>query len=36
VIDDGQIIERGTHQQLLDRHGFYEHLYLSQFKGQAV
>ena len=33
VIQDGRIIERGTHQELVDRHGFYEHLYLSQFKG---
>jgi ATP-binding cassette subfamily B protein len=36
VIDDGRIVERGTHQELLDRHGFYEHLYLSQWKGQAL
>ena len=36
VINDGQIIERGTHQQLVDQHGFYEHLYLSQFKGQGL
>jgi ATP-binding cassette subfamily B protein len=36
VINDGQVVEEGTHQQLLDRHGFYHHLYLSQFKGQAI
>jgi ATP-binding cassette subfamily B multidrug efflux pump len=36
VIDDGRIIEQGTHQELLDRRGFYQHLYLSQFKGQAI
>jgi ATP-binding cassette subfamily B multidrug efflux pump len=36
VIDDGQIVEQGTHQQLLDRRGFYHHLYISQFKGQAI
>jgi ATP-binding cassette subfamily B multidrug efflux pump len=36
VINDGRIIERGTHQELLDRHGFYHHLYLSQFKGQTT
>jgi ATP-binding cassette subfamily B multidrug efflux pump len=36
VIDDGQIVEKGTHQELLDRRGFYYHLYMSQFKGQAI
>jgi ABC-type multidrug transport system fused ATPase/permease subunit len=33
VIDHGEIIERGTHQDLLDREGFYHNLYLAQFKG---
>lgn len=32
VINDGQIIERGTHQELLDMGGFYHRLYMSQFK----
>jgi len=36
VINNGEIIEQGTHQQLLDQHGFYNHLYLSQFKGQEI
>jgi len=36
VIDDGRIIERGTHEQLLAQRGFYYNLYMSQFKGQAV
>lgn len=36
VIRDGQIIERGTHQELLKKGGFYHHLYLSQFKGEAI
>ncbi|MFN8595886.1 MAG: ABC transporter ATP-binding protein [Anaerolineae bacterium] len=36
VIDHGEIVERGTHQTLLDKRGFYHHLYLSQFKGQAI
>jgi ATP-binding cassette subfamily B protein len=36
VIDDGEIIERGTHEELLDRRGFYHNLYMSQFKGQAA
>ncbi len=34
VLDDGQIIERGRHAQLMDRHGFYYNLYMSQFKKQ--
>jgi ATP-binding cassette subfamily B multidrug efflux pump len=36
VIDDGEIVEKGTHQELLERRGFYHHLYMSQFKGQAI
>jgi ATP-binding cassette subfamily B protein len=36
VIKDGEIIEQGNHQQLLDQRGFYHQLYLSQFKGQAI
>ena len=36
VIDDGRIIERGTHRELLSKRGFYYHLYVSQFKGQAI
>jgi ATP-binding cassette subfamily B multidrug efflux pump len=33
VINDGEIIERGTHEELLAKRGFYHHLYVSQFKG---
>lgn len=36
VIDAGRIVESGTHQELLDRHGFYHQLYTSQFKGQEL
>jgi ATP-binding cassette subfamily B multidrug efflux pump len=36
VINNGEIIEKGTHQELLDKHGFYHHLYMSQFKGQEI
>ncbi|MEW5718782.1 MAG: ABC transporter ATP-binding protein [Chloroflexota bacterium] len=36
VINDGEIVEQGTHQQLLDAHGFYHRLYVSQFKGQQI
>ncbi|WP_409347273.1 ABC transporter ATP-binding protein [Paenibacillus sp. MBLB4367] len=32
VISGGEIIERGTHEQLLERQGFYYELYTSQFK----
>jgi ATP-binding cassette subfamily B multidrug efflux pump len=36
VIDNGEIVEQGTHQELLDKRGFFYHLYLSQFKGNAI
>lgn len=32
VMRDGHIIEQGTHDQLLDQHGFYAQLYESQFQ----
>ena len=32
VLKDGDIIEQGTHQQLLDKGGFYADLYNSQFE----
>ncbi|MCZ7545934.1 MAG: ABC transporter ATP-binding protein/permease [Anaerolineae bacterium] len=32
VLRDGQIVERGTHRELLAQKGFYHHLYMSQFK----
>jgi len=31
VIKDGGIIERGTHDQLIEQQGFYRHMYMSQF-----
>jgi len=34
VINEGEIIERGTHRELLAKRGFYHNLYMSQFKGQ--
>jgi ATP-binding cassette subfamily B protein len=34
VIDDGRIIERGKHDELMARRGFYYNLYMSQFKKQ--
>jgi ATP-binding cassette subfamily B protein len=36
VVNHGEIVERGTHQELLDRRGFYHHLYVSQFKGRRL
>jgi ATP-binding cassette subfamily B multidrug efflux pump len=36
VINDGEIVERGTHGQLLAQGGFYHNLYMSQFKGQVA
>jgi ATP-binding cassette subfamily B protein len=36
VINRGEVIERGTHQSLLDQKGFYYELYISQFKGLPI
>ncbi len=36
VINNGEIVEQGSHDQLLAQHGFYQHLYISQFKGQEI
>jgi len=33
VINNGEIIERGTHEELLEMKGFYYRVYMSQFKG---
>lgn len=32
VIKDGRVVEQGTHKELLNNHGEYESLYLSQFQ----
>ena len=34
VIDQGQVIERGKHDELLARKGFYYDLYMSQFRAE--
>ena len=36
VINDGEIVEQGTHQQLLDKQRLLPPPVLSQFKGQAI
>jgi ATP-binding cassette, subfamily B, multidrug efflux pump len=36
VIDEGRIIEQGTHPELLAQKGFYHNLYMSQFRKQSV
>ena len=36
VMDHGDIVEIGTHQELLDKNGFYAQLYNSQFEEAAV
>jgi ATP-binding cassette subfamily B protein len=35
VVDDGRIVERGRHDQLLARGGLYAELYRTQFAGQG-
>ena len=32
VMRDGHVIEQGTHEQLLEKGGFYRTLYMSQFE----
>lgn len=35
VVDQGEIVERGRHEDLLARRGFYYNLYMSQFRKEA-
>jgi ATP-binding cassette subfamily B protein len=34
VLDDGQFVERGRHNELMEKRGFYYNLYMSQFRNQ--
>ena len=36
VVDAGQIVQRGSHAELLEAGGLYADLYHTQFAGQAV
>ncbi len=36
VINEGEIVEQGTHQQLMEKQGFFYHLDRIQYKGQAI
>jgi len=36
VIDSGQVVERGRHEELLEADGLYADLYLTQFAGQEA
>lgn len=36
VIEDGRIVEGGTHEELLDKQGAYHRLYMSQFRKAPV
>lgn len=36
VMKNGEIVERGNHEELLEKHGFYNKLYNSQFKNSSM
>jgi ATP-binding cassette, subfamily B, bacterial len=36
VVEDGEIVERGSHEELLRRDGRYASLYRRQTEGEAV
>nr|WP_320162045.1 ABC transporter ATP-binding protein [uncultured Methanoregula sp.] len=36
VIDEGEIVERGKHTELMAKKGFYYELYMSQFRGRLT
>ena len=36
VMNEGDIVEQGTHEELLQKGGFYEKLYNSQFQEEDI
>ena len=36
VLNDGDVVEQGTHEQLLEKQGFYYQLYNAQFDNSAA
>ena len=36
VLQDGSVVEEGSHKDLIERQGLYRHLYEIQFKGKAA
>jgi ATP-binding cassette subfamily B protein len=36
VVKEGEIVEQGSHDELIERGGFYRRLYVSQFKGNEI
>jgi ATP-binding cassette subfamily B protein len=36
VMDEGDIVEQGVHEELLERNGFYAEIYYSQFEYAQV
>ena len=36
VMRDGDIVEQGTHDELIDKNGFYAELYNSQFESTSA
>ena len=36
VMKDGHIIEQGSHEELMEKHGFYHDLYMSQFESSQA
>jgi ABC-type multidrug transport system fused ATPase/permease subunit len=35
ILDHGEVVERGTHEELMEKHGMYYSFYKIQFKEEA-